>query len=112
MQLYGFVLKTGLGYDLLGQRIGRRNNYKRCGIGLNGGQTAQHLGTQYLAGIVLLAVLDGAAVGRGKEQHLFVANGLDHVVIKIGGLFLVIQNSENARFVNLLSQPRKEQRGR
>ena len=55
---------------------------------------AQHLRAQNFVGCVALRIFDGAAVGRGVEQHQLVAQHLRQVVVEIAGLLLVVEHEQ------------------
>ena len=108
MELEGLVVQLGDGHDLLCQRIGIGDDSKHR---VRLAQAAEDLGAEYLAGGVLLTILDGAAERRGKEEYLPVAQHLHEVVVEVACLFRVAQD-EDERHLAPSHQDRSEQRCR
>ena len=55
----------------------------------------QHLGTQYLAGRVLLAVLDGPPIRRGEVEHGRLAHDLAQVVVEVARLVDILKHEKH-----------------
>ena len=57
-------------------------------------QLREHLCTQHLISPVALVVFDGAAIGRGKEEHPLSPHELHEVVVEIACLFAIVEDEE------------------
>ena len=93
-------------HHLLGQRIGIGHHTQ--GVALL--QSAQHLRTEDFIPCILLPVLDGTTVRRGKEQYIRIAIDLHQIVVEIARLFGITQD-KNHGTGKVVQKGRKEQRG-